>query len=151
MVATKKSPSRSVRVTRQFAAPRDKVFRAFTQAEAIKVWFAPPPLSWSEPPVIDARAGGRYSFRVEEGPIRWHIHGEYKEVVPPEKLVFTWLWEDDPLHHESGDTLVTILFLDRGGRTEVILTQEKLPSEVARTDHEGGWKECLESIAGIVE
>ena len=84
---------------------------------------------------------------MQEDEKRWRIHGIFREVKPPLRLVFTWLWENDPIHGESGDSLVTIEFHDRGGRTEVVLTHEQLPSAVSREEHASGWQRCLEDIA----
>jgi uncharacterized protein YndB with AHSA1/START domain len=150
MAAGKPKSPPVVQVTRRFAAPREKVFQAFLDPKAVTRWFAPSPLRWIAPPEIDPREGGRYSFRVEDDGKRWHIHGVYREVRPPERLVFTWLWEDDPVRHETGDTLVTILFRERGRGTEVALTHEQLPSAASRRDHTDGWARCLDDIAGIL-
>lgn len=139
-----------VRVTRVIAAPRERVFNAFLETEAIKVWFAPSPLVWVEPPIADPRPGGRYSFTVEEGGKRWHIHGVYREIKRPERLVFTWQWENDPVRGETGDSVVTVELFERGGKTEVLLTHAMLPSAAARKDHTEGWERCLADIANLV-
>jgi uncharacterized protein YndB with AHSA1/START domain len=138
-----------LRIARTFEAPRDRVFRAFTEKEAVKVWFATPNLRWLEEPTLDARPGGAYRWTVGDGSKTWCIHGKYVEVKPPERLVFTWLWENDPIRGESGDTVVTVDFYERGGRTEVVLTHESLPSEVSRKEHEEGWAECLDVIGRL--
>ena len=69
-----------VRVSRVIAAPRERVFSAFLEIEAIKVWFAPSPLVWTAPPLVEARPGGSYKFTVEEDGKRWCIHGTYREI-----------------------------------------------------------------------
>ena len=138
-----------LRIARTFEAPRDRVFRAFTDKEAVKVWFTTPNLKWLEEPLLEARPGGAYRWTVGDGSKVWCIHGKYVEVKPPERLVFTWLWENDPIRGESGDTVVTVEFHERGGRTEVVLTHEGLPSEVSLREHEEGWAECLEKIGQL--
>jgi uncharacterized protein YndB with AHSA1/START domain len=135
-----------VQVTRTFEAPRERVFRAFVDKEALEVWFVTPVLKWLEEPLLEARPGGAYRWTVGDGSRTWCIHGKYLEVKPPERLVFTWRWENDPIHGESGDTLVTVEFHARGERTEVVLTHEGLPSEVSLREHDEGWAECLEKI-----
>ena len=75
------------------------------------------------------------------------VTGTYQEVSPPQRLVFTWKWETEPQH---GETLVTIEFLDRGGKTEVILTHERFPSETARDEHHKGWTGCLDRLGKVV-
>jgi uncharacterized protein YndB with AHSA1/START domain len=149
MAATR--PPLTVRITRRLPLPRERVFRAFVEAEAIEVWFAGPKLRWTEPPRLDPRPGGAYRFTVTDGEKRWCIFGTYREVVPPERLVFTWQWEDDPLQHDSADTLVTVEFLVREGGTEVVLTHDGLPNETHRQDHEKGWAEVLDHIERLLE
>jgi uncharacterized protein YndB with AHSA1/START domain len=72
--------------------------------------------------------------------------GIYQEVVRPERLVFTYAFEDDagrPLHQ----TTVTISFADEGGRTRLTLRQTLFESVTARDDHVLGWSEALEHLA----
>jgi uncharacterized protein YndB with AHSA1/START domain len=71
--------------------------------------------------------------------------GVYQEVVKPERLVFTYAFEDDegrPLHQ----TVVTVTFVDQGGRTKLTLHQAIFESVSARDDHVGGWIEALEHL-----
>ncbi len=137
----------TLRLTRTFAAPREKVFRAWTEAEALKRWFAPSDKYVTRIPVLEARPGGRYRIEMEtEGKVHTVV-GTYREVKPAEKLVFTWKWETEPQH---GDTLVTIEFFDHGEKTEVVLTHEKFPSEAARDEHNKGWTGCLDRLEKYV-
>jgi uncharacterized protein YndB with AHSA1/START domain len=72
--------------------------------------------------------------------------GVYQEVVRPERLVFTYAFEDDagrPLHQ----TVVTVSFADEGGRTRLTLRQSIFESISARDDHVRGWSEALEHLA----
>jgi len=150
MASTKEAPA-ALRVARTFAAPREKVFRAWVDPAAVRVWFAPPGAGWTEPLELDARTGGRYRWTVTVGQKVYTIYGTYREVKPPERLVFSWEWQNDPDRGESGDSLITVEFHDQGGRTEVVLTQTGFPSEASREDHRTGWDECLASIAKLVE
>jgi uncharacterized protein YndB with AHSA1/START domain len=106
----------------------------------VKVWFAAPShLFWLQEPELDLRPGGRYRFTVGDGTKVWSIHGSYLEgVEPPARLVFTWLWENDPTRGDSGDTVVTVEFFDRGGRTEVVLTHDGFASELVQGEHDHG-------------
>ena len=141
----------SLRTSRTIAAPREKVFRAWTEAEAVRRWFIEPTEGrWTEEPQLDARPGGRYRFSGESGGKAWCIYGTYREVKPPERLVFTWEWEDYPEKGESGKTLVTVEFLDRGGQTELLLTHEGFPNEASREDHRAGWSGCFDAIQRLL-
>ena len=138
----------TLQLTRTFAAPREKVFRAWTDPEEVKKWFHPP--GYETPSAeIDLRVGGKYRFgmrKLPDGEV-FYLSGSYREVRRPERLVYTWQWEAEP---ELGDTLVTVQFHDRGGSTEVVLTHELFPTEKARQEHERGWSGGLDNLAKIL-
>ena len=138
----------TLQLTRTFAAPREKVFRAWTDPEEVKRWFHPP--GYETPSAeIDLRVGGRYRLgmrKLPDGEV-FYLSGTYREVRRPERLVYTWQWEAEP---ELGDTLVTVEFHDRGGSTEVVLTHELFPNEKARGEHERGWSSSFDKLAKIL-
>ena len=134
----------TLHLKRTFAATREKVFRAWTDPEALKRWWGPE--GFSTPAAeIDLRVGGKYriAMRSPHGDT-YQLVGTYREVRPPEKLVYTWAWEAEP---EQGETLVTVEFLDRGDSTEVILTHELFPNEKVRDEHGKGWTGSLDRLA----
>ena len=133
----------SLRVTRSFRASRQRVFRAWTEPELMMRWFVEGDgnMSICE---IDLREGGRYRLEGDMNGKRWRIWGEYLEVRPPERLVYTWTWKHDfGIGTPEGDTTVTIEFHDRGGETELVLTHERFASAAARDEHAQGWTGCL--------
>ena len=135
-------------IRRTFKAPREKVFRAWTEEETIKQWWGPEGCTPSSAE-IDLRVGGRYrigSCRTEAGE-EIFANGEYREIQPPERLVFTWNWE--PPGMEIEETLVTVEFRELGGATEIILTHERLPDEKARDLHGMGWNSALDCLAKL--
>lgn len=144
MAIEERTTTYALRLARNLKAPRDKVFRAWTTPEELKRWSAPG--DYTNPLVeVDLRVGGR--FRIHMRAPNGAVHqatGVYREVDPPRKLVYTWLWEEDPSVRE---TLVTVEFHERGGSTEVVLTHDLFPSEEARAEHEKGWAGCLEKLA----
>lgn len=134
----------TLRLTRTFAAPREKVFRAWTDREALKKWFAPSEQYTTNIPELDLKVGGRYRVEMKSPDGKVHcVAGTYREVRKPEKLVYTWTWENEPA---MGETLVTVEFRDRGSSTEVILTHELFPNEKAREEHKKGWGGCLDRL-----
>ena len=138
----------TLRITRVFAAPREKVFRAWTDPEALRKWFAPSDGYTTRIPELDLTVGGRYRVEMTSPDGKVHIvTGAYREVRPPEKLVYTWKWENDP---GMGETLVSVEFHDRGGRTELVLTHELFPSDKARQEHNKGWGGCLDRLEKFV-
>jgi uncharacterized protein YndB with AHSA1/START domain len=137
----------TLHLRRTFAAPREKVFRAWTDPEELKKWWGPD--GFSTPGAeIDLRVGGTYRIAMKSSHGNtYYLSGKYRAVQPPEKLVFTWRWEAEP---ELGETLVTVEFLDRGGSTEVVLTHELFPTQKSRDEHEKGWSGSLERLAKTV-
>ena len=131
-------------LTRTFAAPREKVFRAWTDPEALKKWFGPVGYA-TLIAEVDLEVGGKYRLgmrKLPDGEI-FYLRGAYREVRPPEKLAYTWQWESEP---ELGETLVTVEFHDIGNATEVVVTHELFPTEKARDDHDKGWNSCLDRL-----
>jgi len=128
----------SLTLKRRFKAPPAKVFAAFTDPEKVKHWMGPGEMK-AVLAECDARNGGRYRW-VMQSPAgdRHDVSGMYREVVPNEKLVFTWAWKVEPpdTPHES---LVTVLFKPDGDGTLLTLTHEKLFDEASRQGHERGW------------
>ncbi len=149
MAIAKPSVETVLRLQRTFAAPREKVFRAWTDPEELKKWCGPrgrtTPLA-----EIDLQAGGKYRIGMKEpeGEV-FYVTGAYREVRPPERLVFTWLWEEDDMG--TGETLVTVEFRAQGNSTEVTLTHELFPNQAARDRHEWGWGSSLDRLATELE
>ncbi len=137
----------TLRLARTFAAPPDKVFKAWTEPEALKRWSAPGAMT-APLAEVDVRVGGRYRIHMQAPDGTLHrVTGIYREVDPPRRLVYTWAWEEKPA---EGETLVTVEFHDRGGRTEVVLIHERFPNEAVRDQHESGWTGCLAKLATVV-
>ena len=133
----------ALKITRTYAAPREKVFRAWTDPEVMKKWFAPSDEFVVPEVEIDAKVGGRYRIVMRAPDGEYHrVGGVYREYSPPAKLVFSWAWERTPEH----ESLVTIEFKDLGKSTELTLTHEHFADEAARDKHQQGWNGCLERL-----
>jgi uncharacterized protein YndB with AHSA1/START domain len=133
-------------ISRLFDAPRSLVFKAWTDPEHLAHWWGPQGFATISC-VMDVRPGGGW-FRCMRAPdgSEHHKRGVYREVVEPERLVFTYATEDadGKLDHQ---TLVTVTFADFGGKTKLTLHQAVFESVTARESHEGGWTSCLERFA----
>jgi uncharacterized protein YndB with AHSA1/START domain len=134
-----------LRVSRRFDAPRDRVFDAWINPEVLKQWWAVDP-DWSTPTAdVDVRPGGRYrlSMQQPDGVVHTAV-GEYKEVTPPERLVYTWTWEGGaPEMEGSQDTLVVVEFIEEDDGTEVVLTHTGFADGAIRDEHVKGWSALL--------
>lgn len=158
MAMPQSSPGLTVQVRRTFAAPREKVFAAWTQREQLEKWMCRDVPSHS---VIhhqqDIRPGGRWRLEVRD-PAKNEVYwgqGVYREVKPVEKLVFTWSWTKDTpdggnLHPGSEETLVTVEFFARGNATEVVLTHTALATTALRDDHHRGWNGCFDVLEKVL-
>lgn len=136
---------RVVTLRRLFPAPPRVLFRAWTDPAVLAKWWAPKNCV-AHRCELDVRPGGRWRtwFRCNQGPERY-VGGVYREVIPLERLVFTW--EPDGAEGKwDRPTLVTVEFHDRGGSTEIVLTHQELKTGEAH-DMEPGWTstfDCLE-------
>lgn len=134
----------SLRLARRYPVAPEKVWRAWTDPQALKHWWGPggqDPVSLAQ---LDLRVGGRFRI-VFGGPGgRDHeVQGVYREVVPPRRLVFTWTWPNSTPERES---LVTLEFRPAGGGTELAFLHEQLFDETVRDNHKRGWSESLAKL-----
>ena len=140
--------STTLHLTRQFAAPREIVFHAFTDTEVFKKWWGPKSTTYSVAE-IGARPGGCYHVEMEsdEGN-RFILESEFREVTPPSRLVYTWVWQNGGF--KGVETLVTLDFHDRDGETELVLRHDMLPGAVARERHGHGWSGAFDCLADLL-
>jgi len=144
----------NIRIRRTFAAPREKVFRAWIEREALEQWMCRDvPTHRVKYLELDARTGGRYLMEVADsasGEV-YLGQGAFLEVRPVEKLVFTWAWQkkqpDGSFAPVESETQVTVEFWERGASTEVLLSHEHFPNEKAASSTEHGWMGCFDALA----
>ena len=140
----KTNDARVLRLSRSFAAPRGRVFRAFTAPAQMAKWWGPK--GWTVPAcTLDARPGGAWHTVMRSPDGKDHlVSGVYREIVPSERLVFTWAWEENGAR--GPETVVTIELLETPGDTRLQLTQELFESESARDAHNQGWSSSLDCL-----
>lgn len=137
-VATKPS----LTIKRRFKAAPAKVFAAWTDPKKVKRWMGP-----GEVKVLategDARVGGRFRWLMQAPDGERHdVSGVYREVVPNEKLVFTWAWKSTP----ERKSLVTLTFKGDGDGTLFTMVHEQFFDEAARDSHNKGWTSAMEKL-----
>ncbi len=136
----------SLTLKRRFNAPPAKVFSAWTDPEKLKRWMGPGEVK-TLIAESDPRSGGRYRIVMRSPDGEDHdISGVYREVIPNEKLVFTWAWKSTP----ERESLVTISFKSDGAGTLLTLTHEQFFDEAARDRHQQGWNGSLEKLEKFV-
>ena len=135
----------SLEIKRFIRASRDRVYAACADPAQLKKWFGPENVQ-TRNLIADARVGGEFCWDLtdQEGK-EITISGEYREVEPGKKIVFTWRLEEDE-DWKNHSSIVTVEFVDREGGTEVRLTHEKLPNEASRDDHTQGWNSVLDKV-----
>ena len=132
----------SLTLKRRLKAPPAKVFAAWTDPDKVKRWMGP-----GEVKVLvaesDSRVGGRYRWLMRSPEGNEHdVSGVYREIIPNEKLVFTWAWKTMP----ERETLVTVLLKPDGDGTLLTLTHEQFFDEAARDRHRHGWTGMLDQM-----
>ena len=138
----------SLTLTRRFRARPEKVWTAWTDPETLIGWFcttkAKPGSMRAE---LDVRAGGRYriSFEMQSGEYS-EVGGVYREVVPNEKLVFSWAWHST----KERESLVTVSIRPDGAGSLMVFTHEQFFDEAARDNHAKGWNELFGQLETIL-
>lgn len=150
---TQQTQDTVLRLSRRFDAPRERVFEAWTSPEVLRRWWHAGP-DWDTPEAeVDLRTGGSYRLAMRD-PESGQTHtlvGEYREVQPPERLVYTWTWESNPDEMQgSAGTLVTVEFSDDGGSTVVDITHSGFATEEIRDLHVHGWEACLANLDPVL-
>lgn len=138
----------SLTLRRHYEVAAEKVWRAWTEPQALKLWFGPAEIVSVPVAELDLRVGGR--FRVvmlaEDGE-RHEVGGVYREIVPNRKLVFSWAWHSTP----ERESRVTVLIEPVGSRRcELVLRHEQFFDEAARAGHEHGWAGSLVKLEALL-
>ena len=125
-------------ITRTFDAPAALLFALWSEPEHFKRWMGPHGFDCPEAE-IDFRVGGAYRAMIKsaEHGENW-FGGVYREIVPNRRLVFTFAWDNDG-PSAGVDTLVTITFAERDGKTVQTFHQAPFASVERRDSHVGGW------------
>jgi len=140
-------------ITREFDAPRALVFDAFTTPELVRRWWHAKRGEMTSCE-IDLRVGGKWRYvAIAKGGVEVGFHGEYREIVPNERIVSTEVYEGLPegVSEEDGGTVNTATFTEADGRTTLtILVQAS--SKVARDAIiESGMEDGLQDALDLLE
>jgi len=137
-------PEGSIELTlrRWVAADPERVWRAWTDAGELQVWWGPAEVRCIGAE-IDLRVGGRYRIGNElpNGQIIW-IDGIYEIVEPPRHLRYSWQTDLDRESFQSVD----LQFRPAENGTEIVLCHRRIPNEALRENHEYGWLGCLDGL-----
>ncbi len=125
-----------LRITRRYPVPPEKVWRAWTEPQALARWFGPADTESVSSADLDVREGGAYSiaFSTQDGQSH-RVGGVYQEVVPLRKLVFSWAWQSTP----ERVSLVSVELRPVPEGTELQFVHERFFDQAARDNHARGW------------
>jgi uncharacterized protein YndB with AHSA1/START domain len=131
-----------IEVRRRFAGTPERVFDAWTEPEALAEWWSASPAHRPGIAEVDLRVGGSYRLSMINGDgDETIVGGEYVEVRRPNRLAFTWSWDDG-----ATTSLVEIDFEADGDETLVTLRHSGLVTTESIEQHEHGWNGCLDSL-----
>jgi uncharacterized protein YndB with AHSA1/START domain len=128
-------------ITRVFDAPPDRVFAAWLDLGQFRSWIGPEGID-CDVELLESKVGGRYRLIMNTPERAIPVSGVFRSIEPHRRLVFTWGWEGDPI----GQSLITLTFRERGGKTELTLRQEGLGSVESRDGHVRGWNSALNKL-----
>ena len=134
-------------ISREFDAPRHLVYKAYTTPELVKRWWHANRgrMTIAE---IDLRVGGRWrSVMVTDGGLEVGFHGEYREVVPNERIVSTEVYEGVP----DAEAVDTTTFTDLGGRTRVTILVQHSSKEHRDAHIDSGMESGMQESMDLLE
>jgi uncharacterized protein YndB with AHSA1/START domain len=127
-------------IDRVFNAPPDRVFAAWTDTAQLAEWYGPEGMK-AEIFANDLTVGGQYSLVMKSAEGEYHLSGEYEEIDPPRKLVFTWKWKTS-----DETTRVTIELRPEGDGTHLRLTHTGFAEAEQASSHNQGWSSSLNDL-----
>jgi uncharacterized protein YndB with AHSA1/START domain len=139
---------RILRIERTFDAPVERVFGAWTSEEVLRRWLHGMP-GWETPTAeVDLRVGGRIRIvmRDPSDGTEAGATGEYRVVDPPHRLVFTWVWDDQPEQPQ----LIELELSERDGRTTVEMTNSAIPTDARLESQQRGWHVCYDNLERLL-
>lgn len=141
--------SRDLVIERVFDAPRSLVWKAWTEREHQMQWGAPHGFTVTQCGG-DLRPGGRWHSTMRSPEGEHHRNGGvYREIVEPERLVYTFAWYDEA-GNPGTETLITATFAEEGSKTRMVFRQSGFETESSRDGHGEGWSEAFEKLAAHV-
>lgn len=137
-------------VRRLIQSSPSRIFEAFSSARILSQWFVPSAEVAVDVLAFDFTIGGRYRLRYTMPAGRQAVvSGAYEDIVPPSRIAVSWVWEaPDPL--ADIPMRVTFEFFAQNKGTEVVVTHEGIPSDIACTIHEDGWEGTLNNLDGYL-
>jgi uncharacterized protein YndB with AHSA1/START domain len=133
-------------ITRVFDAPRELVFKAWSEPERVMQWMGPKNFTALDFQ-LEGRPGGKWRGRMRSADgAELGNGGTIREIAEPERLVYSFTWDDEP----DREMLISLTFVERGGSTEMTFRQTGFASVESRDGHNQGWDESFDKLAGYL-
>jgi uncharacterized protein YndB with AHSA1/START domain len=138
----------TLEIKRVFPGARPVVFEAFTDPDVLMKWWGPEGFTI---PSLDYAPSVGAGYRIEMKPPGgdpFYLRGEFREVAPPERLAYSFAWEEpDP---DDVENLVALSFQDLGSSTAVLLHHQPFKTEARRELLHNGWTESFDKLQGLL-
>ena len=138
----------ALHLERVLPAPRERVFRMHAEPDFLAQWWGPK--GFTAPSIeVDLSVGGSYRIAMQppEGD-RFFLAGEFREVDPGSRLVYTFRWE--PPDPDDRETIVVVSLRDHGDSTALTIDQQPFATDARRALHEQGWNESLDRLEELI-
>ena len=134
-------------IKRSYNAPIDVVWQAWADPVRAREWWGPRGFK-AAVVELDERVGGRWRAKMvaPDGTELWQ-HGVYREIVPKKRIVYTFIWDQEPNH----EMLVTVGFAAKGDKTEIAFEQTGFKSDGEREGHKDGWNESFDRLGEYLQ
>lgn len=137
MTPTSVKSDTKLEMRRVFNASPQRVYDAWTNPDFVSKWLHPAEPMTTTVSELSLQVGGKYRFVMHGNEHDHIIGGTYQEIVPAEKLAFTWRWEGE---EETPEMLISLSFNEvEPERTELVLLHQRFPTIEERDSHEWGW------------
>jgi uncharacterized protein YndB with AHSA1/START domain len=137
----------SLEVTREFQVPAEQVYKAWTEFEALKQWWKPLNSELTDlQNELKPQGIVKYTFTRSDTGESYTVGGEYSEVIPGNKLVYSWKWELPDETSTENDYKLDIEFNDQGSGSVLRVKQYGFESEEASKPHYEGWESALDAL-----
>lgn len=141
----------SLTLSEHYAASPAAVFRAWSDVDAMREWFAPSPTMKTIIKLYDFTVGGKFHINMQESNGQDHIaEGEFLEIVADRRIVMRWKWVVSSGDFPKDDTILSITMVPKGEGTDLTLTHEKLRNALDVKDHAEGWQGALQQLKKMV-
>ncbi|HZH96764.1 MAG TPA: SRPBCC family protein [Flavisolibacter sp.] len=137
----------TLQTSKDFTVPVQRLYEAWTTENDLKQWWRPMDNTLTSM-TNELKEGGKvqYAFETAEHNPAFEISGDYKEVKPNERLVYTWNWLIPNEAVDDSKFLLTIRFIPDGDKSKLEVTQENFASEEAVKPHRDGWEKALNGL-----